>query len=111
MSKNIIRTAAVTALAGAGLALGAGLASADTGAAVLPVADGAYTLSVYSPLPGPGLFPAAIGSVPATVADGRLVVAGVPVQGAQLEGYDVDGDGRSDGIAVMIGDNNVGYLK
>lgn len=110
MSKTIIRTAAV-AIAGAGLALGAGLASADTADAALPVADGDYTLSVYGPLPGPGVFPTTVGSVPATVTDGHLVVAGVPVQGTLLEGYDADGDGQIDGVSVLIGDSNVGYLK
>ena len=108
MNKNIIRTAAIAALAGAGLALGAGLASADT-AAALPVADGAYTLHVYGPLPMP--LGATIGAVPATVTDGHLTVAGVPVQDASLEAYDVDGDGRADGVAVMIGDSNFGYLR
>ena len=109
MNKNAIRTAAVTALAGAGLALGAGLASADTGAAALPVADGSYVLHVYGPPAVP--LGATVGAVPATVTDGHLTVAGVPVQGTSLEAYDLDGDGRVDGIAVMIGDSNFGYLK
>ena len=107
MSKNIIRTAAVTALAGAGLALGAGLASADT---VTPaLADGSYTLDIASPI-SLGL-PATVGSVPATVSGGQLIVSGVAVPGAHLEVADTDGDGIADGATVLIGGSTWGALR
>ena len=108
MNTKAIRATIASTIAGAGLVLGAGLASADT-IDTMPVADGNYTLSVYGPPPVP--LGATVGSVPATVTDGHLVVAGVPVQGAALEAYDSDGDGHADRVAVLIGDSNVGHLQ
>lgn len=109
MSKNIIRTAVATALAGAGLALGAGLASADT-IDTTPVPDGAYTFAAYTQAP-PSFFPVAVGAVPATVTDGHLSLAGVPVPGVWLAASDPDGDGTLDGAIVMSGDNNLWYIS
>lgn len=105
MSKNIIRTAVVASIAGAGLALGAGLASADT-APVL--ADGHYTLDVSAPI-SLGL-PSTVGSVPAVVDGGQLVVNGVTVP-ATLEALDEDSDGTADSAIVLVGGSTWGVLR
>ncbi len=107
MSKNIIKTAIVTALAGAGLALGAGLASADTAPSVAP--DGQYLLirvSVASPLP--------TGVDLATVRDGRVLVGGKALPGVTAERIDWDGNGRidaADPLLAMKGDYSIGELR
>lgn len=107
MSKNIIKTAVVASIAGAGLALGAGLASADT--AVPALANGHYTLDVASPI-SIGM-PATVGSVPAVVENGKLVVNGAVVPGATLDAVDTDGDGTADGAIVLVGGATWGALR
>lgn len=106
MNRNIIRTATVATLAGAGLVLGAGLASADTAAPALE--DGHYVLDVAAPV-SLGL-PTTVGSVPATVEDGKLVVNGVTVPGA-LDAVDEDGDGTADGAIVIVNGSTWGQLR
>ena len=106
MSKNIICTAVVASIAGAGLVLGAGLASADTAAPAL--ADGSYTLDIASPISF-GL-PSTVGSVPAAVGHGKLIVNGAVVP-ATLAAVDTDGDGTADGATVLVGGSTWGVLR
>ncbi|GEE00385.1 hypothetical protein nbrc107696_08310 [Gordonia spumicola] len=107
MSKNIIKTTIATALAGAGLLLGAGLASAETAPSVAP--DGQYLLihvSVASPLP--------TGVDVATVRDGAVIVGGRALPGVTAERIDWDGNGRidaADPILAMKGDYSIGELR
>lgn len=106
MSKNIIKTAVVASIAGAGLLLGAGAASADTEPTL---ADGAYTLDIASPI-SIGL-PATVGSIPASVDGGQLVVNGVTVPGASLDAVDTGGDGTADIASVIVGGSTWGVLR
>lgn len=107
MNRNIIRTALVASIAGAGLLLGAGTAMADQGDDLVPVADGHYELAVSGPVIGaPNL-----GTVPATVKDGKVVVAGVQT-GLTAEGWDEDGDGTADVLFAMKSDGaSLGELR
>lgn len=107
--KNIIKTTIVAAgIAAAGLA-GAGVASADTTAPLAPLADGDYTLSVYQPIAG--ALAAPVGSVPATVMDGRVYVGDVrvPVELHEFDDLD-DLDGVADGAIVLVGGSSWGQL-
>ncbi|MCZ0914096.1 hypothetical protein O0V02_16990 [Gordonia amicalis] len=106
MSKNVIKTATVATLAGAALFLGAGLASADTAEPALD--DGHYTLDIAAPI-SLGL-PSTVGSVPAEVVAGQLVVSGYVVP-ATLDAFDEDEDGTADGAAVIVRGSTWGALR
>lgn len=107
--KNAIKATIVTAgIAAAGL-LGAGVASADTTPTLAPLPDGDYTLSIYHPVAG--ALGGSIGSVQATVVDGRVYVGpvAVPVELHEFDDLD-DLDGVADGAIVLVNGASWGQL-